>query len=100
MKASFLFIIVLVILAATGGVTTQAASADGQIKKKTDISGTGNPVNHFIVIEDEKGNRNLIKTIGVFKVSGDDAWFELGAPVSNKNYKTIIPRNDTLFDFE
>ncbi|HSE83005.1 MAG TPA: hypothetical protein VLB01_00485 [Thermodesulfobacteriota bacterium] len=100
MKTLFLSIIALVVLTATGGVTTHASSADGQIKKTTDITEPSDSVNHFTAIEDERGNRNLIKTIGVFKISGNGVWFELGAPISNKNYKTIIPENNTLFDFE
>ena len=98
MKTLFLFLIV-VILTAMGGLTTHAAS-DGQVNKTANISEPGNSANHFIAIEDEKGNLNLIKTIGVFKVSGDDVWFELGAPISNKDYKTITPENNALFDFE
>jgi hypothetical protein len=100
MRTLFLFLIALVVLAATGGVTTHASSADGRIKNTADMGESSNSVNHFMAIEDEKGNQNLMKTIGVFKVSGDDIGFELGAPISNKNYKTMIPENNALFDFE
>ncbi len=98
MKNLLLFITALAVLAATGGVTTHATSG-GQIKKTASVNEAGDSVNRFIAIEDERGNQNLIKTIGVFKVSGSGVRFELGAPILNKEYKTIIPGNDTLFDF-
>jgi hypothetical protein len=103
MRTLFLFITALVVLIAMGGVTTHASSADGQIKKikkTTGVSETSNSVNRFTVIEDDKGDQNLMKTIGVFKVSGDGVWFELGAPISDKDYKTMIPENNSLFDLE
>lgn len=88
----------LIFLVTVIGGPIPYASADGKVKKRANVSEPGDSVNYLSVIRDENGNQNLIKTIGVFKVRGNNVWFELGAPISNKKYKTIIPKNNT-FDF-
>jgi len=99
MERLFLSFILIITIVITVGINSFAL-ADQQIRRGSGADEITDSTGYFLTIEDERENRNLIKTLGVFKVGDGGIEFELGEPISTDEIKIITPKNSSPSDLK